>query len=265
VSGGKGSGHGTGYDVPGFKPLHKGRLREGIARVYADAGSLPTPMVNQHGEPVLNAAGRQKWHVNPSLLGFTWAWVLVDEHDQLVRKQYGYEVCPIVVDGRTWACQTDLGEFYALMRALAHLPEGWSGEVATDNLLTIHRMFHQQPTRSIPPKWVKIAAKLRADLMGNGGLLVPIHLRGHPTRDQLLLGHDGTEGRPGIPVSRWNVEVDSLTRLARARAEEYINNGREQAKAKAGSSQGGSFEGDLPGCEPTGGATVPTTDDSVYV
>lgn len=224
------SGRGSGYDVAGFKPLHKGRLREGVARVYADGGSLPSPMLAPDGQPVLDKNGYPRWHVNPSIRGFTWAWVLCDEHDQFVRSSHGYVLCPITVDGRVWPAQTDMAEFYALTRALSQLPLGWSGEVATDNLLTIHRMFHQQPIRSVPPSWARDAAKFRAALMAAGGLLTPIHLRGHPKVEQLAQGHDGTAADPGIPTSRWNVRADDLCQLARKKAEAYLD-GRTEAEA----------------------------------
>lgn len=220
-----------GYNAAGFPVLHVGKLRAGLHRLYCDAGTLPSPKFDDAGAPILDVRGKQVWHVNPSILGLTWAWVLVDDREREVARESGSLLCPVEVKGRIWPAQSDLAEWYAVQRGLQALPSGWQGEVATDNLLTIHRMFHSYPTRSIPPSWVSAAAGDRRRLMATGGLLTPIHLKGHPTRRMLALGHNGTEQVPGTPVSIWNDLVDKLCHQERLKAEEILR-GRARAEAR---------------------------------
>jgi hypothetical protein len=236
------SGEGPTYNARGYPPLHRGRLRAGVPRLYCDAGTLPSPMYDADGAPVLKADGSHKWHANPSIRGLTWAWVLVDERDREVARDSGTIPCPIVADGATWPAKSDLAEFYAVSRGLRALPAGWRGEVATDNLLTIHRIWHCYPLRSLPPSLVRATAATTARLKRTGAVLVPIHLKGHPTRAMLALGHDGTVEVAGTPVSPWNDLADKMCNEERRKYEEALS-GEQQASARA-----------TDGCSEAGGA-----------
>jgi hypothetical protein len=174
-----------------------------IPRLFADAGTIAIPKLNSDLTPAVTDSGRPVYISSPSLIGFTWAWVLVDEECNQEHEESGFVLAPIEVQGRRYPAQSDVAEFFALSKAfhwLARNRPGWSGEVLSDNHLALSRMFRATATNSIPPRWVELAAKYRRRL----GSLAEVPINGHPTVEHLLRGY----GHSNFPVSSWNVQTD---------------------------------------------------------
>jgi len=190
-------------------------------RLFCDAGSISTRIEKD---------GKQIWVSNPSLIGFTWAWLLLDPDDSELARDSGFWLCPIEVDGVIWPAKSDMAEFWSVTAGLESLPDGFRAEILTDNLLTIKRMFWEWPTRSIPPSWVKRSALARQRL----GRLWDTHLNGHPTKEQLARG----TGHSGALVSVHNVTVDRLCNEAKLAAWEAYH---AQATDRRGSEEEGAW------------------------
>jgi ribonuclease HI len=137
--------------------------------------------------------------VNPSPTGGMWAACHVDAVDNLVWSASGVvladpddEFLPLVTNNQT--------EFRAMLAGLEALPDGWSGTVYADSLVTIRRFRDDARVAGIPLEW----RKRMAYVLGRLGTLTYVLLDGHPTRAQLAAG----VGKRGNPVSRWNVWCD---------------------------------------------------------
>lgn len=188
------------------------RVHEVDYRLYSDGGTIASPMLDEHGQPILNAIGAPRYHVNPSLVGVVWAWVLVSADDQHeIRRDSGYLLCPIEEDGKVWAAQSDLAEFFGGLVGFESLPRsGLRLEYLTDNQLTIRRMFEGFPTNSIPMSWVRRAAQRRRECRR----IIPTHLNGHPTKEHLASGRGHSNGH----VSVWNEVADLMCRTVKTNA-----------------------------------------------
>jgi hypothetical protein len=175
-------------------------------RLFADAGTISTQVERD---------GKKIWMSNPSIIGFTWAYLLLAPDDTEIMRDSGFVLCPISVDGEIWPAKCDLAEFWATAQGLAWLPDGFNVEVLTDSLLTIRRLLGEAPTRTIPPSWVEQSAADRRRL----GRLWFTHLNGHPTKQQLA---DGV-GHTGALTSKHNVTVDKMCNLEKIAAWEAFH------------------------------------------
>jgi len=136
---------------------------------------------------------------NPSPVGGTYAWCHVDAADRRVAWDSGrLKVRPPVTNNQA--------ELYAVLAALATLPDGWSGHVCSDSQVTLGRVCGEGEKRStnIPRGWIERLAYHRGRL----GELVPVQLDGHPTKAELEAGI----GHRGNPVSVHNVWCDEACR-----------------------------------------------------
>ncbi len=159
---------------------------------------------------------------NPSMLGGTWAYCLVDMQGLRIQTDSGIILpAPARVhpsgfhdyEVGTKAVECNQSEFYAFLRGLRSLPDGWSGNIYSDSKNTIGRFFHGYGMSGIPDRWQQMAIEQVRRL----GKLCPILLDGHPTRAQLLAGI----GKRGQPVSEHNCWCDQeCTRLAELRKKE---------------------------------------------
>ena len=85
---------------------------DGVVAVYTDGGNI----------------GK-----NPSEIGGTWAWVGIDRDGNRVIERSGVLlVDPKVVEISRWVSNNH-AEFWAVCKALAALPDGWSGTLFTDS------------------------------------------------------------------------------------------------------------------------------------
>lgn len=168
---------------------------------------------------------------NPSEIGGTWAWCLVNEAGQrnwnnsgILLAHYPPNQAPLDYSpeiGRYGAVSNNHMEFLALLKALEFLPDGWSGTVCSDSMITLGRFFvgRGRPgmidlppgvtrmgglgawrLKNIPSLW---AQRMETAVQRLGRINVVL-LDGHPTRDQLAAG----KGKRGQPVSEHNVWAD---------------------------------------------------------
>jgi hypothetical protein len=79
--------------------------------LYADAGLLAA-QVEERGVLV--------WRINPSPIGFTWAWVRTDRDDVEVARDSGYYLCPIAIEGGVYAASSDPDELARGQRTTIH-------------------------------------------------------------------------------------------------------------------------------------------------
>ncbi len=138
------------------------------------------------------------WDGSPggSTIGGTWAWVAIDEQDELVSFDSGFISMP---DRETTNNHT---EFFATIKAMEAMDAGWSGTLSSDSKITLGRLFKGHNTKNLPNEWVVSARRALNRL----GVVTPRHLDGHPTKDHLKAGI----GKRGNPVSKWNVKCDLL-------------------------------------------------------
>jgi hypothetical protein len=136
---------------------------------------------------------------NPSPVGGTWAWCLVDRHGQRIRSRAG-AILPR--DAQVEAITNNLTELLALVCGLEEVPTGWGGTVYSDSWVSLQRVFLAAKLNNVPP-W--LVTRLHA-LQSSGHLAAMryVLLDGHPTQAQLASG----VGKRGNPVSEHNVWCD---------------------------------------------------------
>jgi ribonuclease HI len=138
--------------------------------------------------------------VNPSPIGGTWAYVIVDQDGVEVRRAFGV-VTPAEIGMP--AVTNNFTEFFAALQAFYFLPKGWAGRLHTDSNVTRLRLIYPNAKMNgIPNPWQELLRYFRSHL---GGFNVTL-LDGHPTKAQLEKG----VGKRGNPVSKWNVLCDKL-------------------------------------------------------
>jgi ribonuclease HI len=141
-----------------------------VAAVYADGG-------------VIGA--------NPSQIGGTWAYCYVDADGDRLTTQSGIVVPS---DLELAVITNNLTEMLALLNALEPLPHGWSGQVYSDSMVTLGRLFKGWKMTGIPYDLQNRARRLVAAHLGQ---VTWIRLDGHPSREHLASGI----GPRGGPVS----------------------------------------------------------------
>lgn len=163
---------------------------------------------------------------NPSKIAGTWAWVGImgnivdlfseanrefvgglDANATFVRSDSGYVFAP--EDGEVTNNQM---EYLAVLQALESMPDGWSGEIVSDSLITVGRFSQGWRNKGLPDVYVE----RQQNVMFRMGAVTFRHVDGHPTAKQLLAGI----GKRGNNVSRWNVMAD---RLCTQEAEKALN------------------------------------------
>lgn len=136
---------------------------------------------------------------NPSVIGGTWAWVLVDgDTDEIMDHDSGF-ISPEDFD--VPAITNNLSELFAALRGVEALPVGFNGRLYTDSIITLYRFTDGNGFNGVPP-WLKervLTARKNAKWQYDA-----ILVGGHPTRHELRLGRR----RDGKKVSKWNVWVD---------------------------------------------------------
>lgn len=156
--------------------MNDSSLTEGVVALFGDGGCIG---------------------VNPSPLGAPWAVCGVDADGRRVWERVGVvEPGMVETDGVT----NNQSEFVALLMGLEAMPDGWSGTVHSDSLVTIRRFRDGAKLRGIPSSW----AERKDAALARLGALIYVLLDGHPTKVQLAAG----VGRRGSPVSDHNVWCD---------------------------------------------------------
>lgn len=159
----------------------------------------------------------------PDLLG-TYTWVQVDKGDNYIAHESGL-VTPFADKG----VENNMVELCALLRGLRSLPDGWSGNIYSDNVnalgwtgLLLRKNGERFTQTGVPARLKPYIEQQRARL----GDLVGVHLDGHPTEAELACG----VGHSGCPVSKWNRLCDDHCKAERVKF--CLVNGREVYKLR---------------------------------
>ncbi len=143
---------------------------------------------------------------NPSAVGGTWAWIAVDERDQMVTSDSS-NITPH--QAQVSEVTNNVSELCAILFGLTHMPTSWAGTVCSDSMVSLGRVFEGWKWNNVPGFLHQRYQLERARLV-NWAQIRHVLLDGHPTRAQLAAG----VGKRGHPVSRWNVECDRMCALA---------------------------------------------------
>lgn len=163
--------------------------------------------------------------VNPSPIGGTWAFVLVDSDGQIYAEGHGafppefFEDATINKKGQKVVTNNQT-ELYALLMGFSAIPNGAEvSAVCIDSQVTIWRVWGGSRWKNVPQRIHRMF--MREHEYHPGLSLWPVVLLdGHPTKGELLNGI----GKRGHPVSKWNVYVDGLCRRA---GEEFLRQIRD--------------------------------------
>jgi ribonuclease HI len=136
---------------------------------------------------------------NPSTLGGTWAWCLVDATGKRVC-EYSGVITP--EQARMSVITNNLTELLAIVNAREALPYAWSGTIHSDSWVSLQRVFLAAKLKNVPPWLVDRLQQLQRDGWFSGCSWKL--LDGHPTKAQLAAG----VGKRGGPVSIHNVWCD---------------------------------------------------------
>jgi len=139
---------------------------------------------------------------NPSNRGGSWAFVYVAE-EKLTHSDSGI-VKPTEIGLPN--VSNNVTELVGLLLALEPLPDGWSGDVFTDSLVTLRRFDSMTAKMNGIPDFLANRVRAVVDRMNYRLTL----LAGHPTKEHLKAGFKIKDSGNKYPVSRWNVLCDSL-------------------------------------------------------
>lgn len=140
---------------------------------------------------------------NPSKLGGTWAWCMV-ENNQIIKHSSGI-MTPEDMEVET--ITNNQMELYAAVRAITSSPVDWNGTLYTDSEVSLMRLTISKSFKGIP-NWLR----LRTLELRRGRQWDVFLLGGHPTRKDLQRGRN----RKGRKVSGFNVICDkTCTALAK--------------------------------------------------
>jgi ribonuclease HI len=144
---------------------------------------------------------------NPSKLGGTWAYRLVNSEGICLVKDQGI-VTPEMAGLPT--ITNNLMELYAVLKAMQYLPDGWKGSILTDSQVTVYRISRTMDLRRFQGIPVILREELRKQRK-RLGRYTTIQVGGHPTEEDLERGHNGKS-----PVSLHNVYCDLACQEASA-------------------------------------------------
>lgn len=150
---------------------------------------------------------------NPSPVGGSWAYRLVDSTDRLggnVVKEYsGGRIQPEITNNTT--------EFIAAVLAFRQLPEGWSGLWLPDSEVTVTRLLYGGKGKGLSLEQIKWG---RETMERMGNIQVQL-LGGHPTKKALAAG----QREDGKLVSIHNVWADKACGVINAHLLKKWNEG----------------------------------------
>lgn len=147
---------------------------------------------------------------NPSIIGGTWAYCLVDANENLLYEDSGV-LTPSKVGGPVTNNQTEL---YAVIRGLQTIQRDMIVHILSDSEITLGRIFKSYSMENIPDWMIEQLDDEKSRLYLFKDFKHTL-LSGHPTKSQLETGI----GKRGHPTSKWNKRADYLCRLA---GDEYL-------------------------------------------
>lgn len=137
---------------------------------------------------------------NPSIIGGTWAWCLVDNTDIRIASGSGH-VTP--AQAAMPQITNNFTEMLALIYGLERLPMGFQGVVCSDSAITLGRAFSGWSWKGIP-EWMHRRYQIARKRLVHYDAITPMQLDGHPTKEQLT----AKIGKRGQLVSIHNVWCD---------------------------------------------------------
>lgn len=140
---------------------------------------------------------------NPSIIGGTWAWLLVKDGVPVKCNSGSATPSDIGVSVIT----NNTTELLAVVEGLESLPEHWTGMVYTDSQVTIYRVHDRMRLRKLDPNPSSLFKRLDEQIKKREGMFVMSLLGGHPTKADLKTGFRKKDGRP---CSKHNVFCDEL-------------------------------------------------------
>ncbi len=140
---------------------------------------------------------------NPSAIGGTWAYCLVDAAGHRLRWDSG-GITPEVAG--LPKVSNNLTELLAAVRGMEAVPLGWDGIIFTDSFVTLCRIRKTRKQAKLKgiPQWLVDELALSKKVLGAYRVEL---VKGHPTVKDLAAGHRG-----GVPVSIHNAFCDRLCR-----------------------------------------------------
>jgi ribonuclease HI len=146
---------------------------------------------------------------NPSRIGGTWAWCLVNEANERVKEASGH-VTPAQLSQHELTnfevVTNNVTELLAVILGMEALEAGWGGIIYTDSMVTLRRINKKAVK---PPGMAGVPTFLVRRLAASQcrlGDYTTILLGGHPTRKELADG----KRRDGLPCSPHNCYCDRL-------------------------------------------------------
>jgi ribonuclease HI len=137
---------------------------------------------------------------NPSTIGGTWAWCLVDENDEMVLAHSGY-ITP--EQARTDTITNNQTELFAVLNGLCNLEDDEVVEIRSDSAITLGRIFNGFSFNNVPD-WMYKRLQAEKKRLINFKKFTYELMDGHPTKEQVERG----TGRKGHMTSKWNVWCD---------------------------------------------------------
>lgn len=135
---------------------------------------------------------------NPSPIGGTWAWCLID-NDEIVLSGCG----SILPTPGFPGISNNYSEMVALLEGLESTRSMWSPQfrVFSDSQVTLNRVFGNWRWSNLPETLEMRYLRLQQDPKFRD--LECFLLHGHPSKKELEIGF-----KRGLPVSKWNVWCD---------------------------------------------------------
>lgn len=140
---------------------------------------------------------------NPSPYGGTWAWVLVRDDKEIIRKSgYIIQTERYFPSGVVTNNQTEL---FAIIQGLHVLMDDDVVEICSDSNVSLGRVFRGSSFNNIPT-WMMGALSIQQMRLSRWNEFSYTLIGGHPQKASLKKGTNAK----GQPVSKWNVLCDQM-------------------------------------------------------
>lgn len=161
---------------------------------------------------------------NPSSIGGVYAFVVVDDDDNITMEKTGIIDACLGYEG---VVTSNLAELYCLCYGIMQIPAGSHAGIYSDSEVSIGRVFQAQRRAGVPMWLSQLTDNARLRLANLKKFEYSL-VGGHPNRKELELGKTiARKGRMGgLMVSHWNVYCDNLCKVE---AEKWHESRKEEA------------------------------------